>query len=286
MKQAVVTGVSTGIGRGAVSVLVKQGWHVFGSVRREADARALAVEFGDAFTPLIFDVEDNDAVLAAAELVRARLAGRTLDGLVNNAGASFAGPLLLQSVAEFRQQIEINLVGMFAVTRAFAPLLGADPSLTGDKGRIVNISSIGGRMGPPFLGAYAAAKHGVEGFSESLRRELQLVGIDVVIIGPGAVQTAIWDKAEAAPLDHLAGTIWERPARVFQDYMIKGGRVGLTSEEVGETIAAALTTPHPKARYSVMKGRFMNETLPRLLPRRTVDRIMGRQLGLAPPTTR
>jgi len=102
MKQVVVTGVSTGIGRGAVSVLVKQGWHVFGSARRQADASALVAEFGEAFTPLIFDVEDNDAILAAAELVRARLGGRTLEGLVNNAGASFAGPLLLQSVAEFR----------------------------------------------------------------------------------------------------------------------------------------------------------------------------------------
>ncbi|HLZ84962.1 MAG TPA: SDR family NAD(P)-dependent oxidoreductase [Caulobacteraceae bacterium] len=282
MKSVVVTGVSTGIGRGAASVLARKGWHVFGSVRREADARGLESELGEAFTPLFFDVEDNDAILAAAQAVRARLAGGTLVGLVNNAGASFSDPLLVQSVADFRRQIEINLVGMFAVTRAFAPLLGADPTLAGEKGRIVNISSVGGKMGPPFLGAYAAAKHGVEGFSESLRRELQLIGIDVIIVGPGAVATAIWDKAEALSLDHLAGTIWDRPARAFADYMIVNGRKGLTPEQVGEVIATALTARRPRTRYAVLRGEFMNSTLPSMLPRRMVDRMLGGRLGLAP----
>lgn len=280
MKTVVITGVSTGIGRGAAKVLAAAGWHVFGSVRREADGLALKAELGEAFTPLIFDVEDNDAILAAADLVRGRLAGRTLDGLVNNAGASFPGPLLVQSVEEFRKQIEINLVGVFAVTRAFAPLLGADPGLAGPRGRIVNISSVGGRMGPPFLGAYAAAKHGVEGFSESLRRELQLIGIEVVIVGPGAVVTAIWDKAEAAPQAHLAGTIWERPSRAFSDFMIANGRQGYTPEQVGEVILTALTAARPRVRYAVVKDKLINWTLPMLLPRRVADRVLGRRLGL------
>ncbi len=152
MKSVVVTGVSTGIGRGAATVLVQQGWQVFGSVRREADGQALQRALGAAFISLVFDVQDNEAILAAAGQVRGHLGGRTLDGLVNNAGSSFSDPLLVQSVADFRQQLEINLVGVFAVTRAFAPLLGADPALTGPKGRIVNISSVGGRMGVPFGG--------------------------------------------------------------------------------------------------------------------------------------
>ena len=280
MKSVVVTGVSTGIGRGAASVLVKQGWRVFGSVRKDADGRALRSELGDAFVPLVFDVEDNDAILAAAEGVRSHLAGQTLDGLVNNAGSSFTDPLLVQSVADFRKQIEINLVGVFAVTRAFAPLLGADPTLAGTKGRIVNISSVGDRMGVPFLGAYAAAKHGVEGFSASLRRELQLVGIDVIVVGPGSVATAIWDKAEVLPLDHLAGTIWDRPFRNFTSHMIKTGRKGLAPEQVGEVIATALTASKPKTRYAVVRGKFMNSTLPSMLPSRVVDRLVGKQLGL------
>ena len=263
-------------------MLIQKGWRVFGSVRKEADGRALRAAFGEAFIPLIFDVENHDAILTAAGTVRTRLSGRTLDGLVNNAGSSFPDPLLVQSVADFRKQIEINLVGMFAVTRAFAPLLGVDPALTGDKGRIVNISSVGGWMGPPFLGAYAAAKHGVEGFSESLRRELQLMGVDVVIVAPGSVVTAIWDKAEALPLAHVAGTIWDEPYRAFIKWMVENGRKGLTPERVGEAIITALTAAKPKTRYEVVKGRFANATLPWLLPRRTVDRLMGGRLGLSP----
>ncbi len=281
MKNVVVTGVSTGIGKGIASVMAKGGWRVFGSVRKAADAHSLQAEFGDSFVPLVFDVEDNDAIIAASAEVRERLAGRTLEGLVNNAGMALAGPLLVQSVADFRKQIEVNLVGMFAVTRAFAPLLGADPDLAGPKGRIVNISSVGGKIGPPFLGAYAAAKHGVEGFSESLRRELQLVGIDVVIIGPGSVATPTWDKAEAAPSDHVAGTVWERPFRAFRDIMIKNGRKGLGPEHIGEVVRTALTVAKPQARYAPVPGKLLNWTVPTMLPSRVVDRLIGGQLGLS-----
>jgi len=286
MKNAVVTGISTGIGRGTTAVLVKQGWHVFGSVRKEADARAAKAEFGEGFTPLIFDVSDSNAVVGAAELVRARLAGKTLDGLVNNAGSSYSDPLMIQSIEDFRMQLEINVVGMFTVTRTFAPLLGLDPSLTGPRGRIVNLSSVGGRMGFPLLGAYVTAKHAVEGFSKALRRELQMVGIDVIMIGPGPVQTAIWDKTEALPFTEVKGTIWEKPFKKFVDYLLKTGRDGLTSEAIGEIIAHALTVAKPRTRYAPVKGKFMNETLPSMLPDRVVDRLMGRQFGLLPKSPR
>lgn len=281
MKNVVVTGVSTGIGRGIASVMVQNGWRVFGSVRKDADARALQAELGEAFVPLVFDVEDDDAIIAASATVRAGLGGCTLDGLVNNAGIALSGPLLVQTVADFRKQIEVNLVGMFAVTRAFAPLLGADPVLAGPRGRIVNMSSVGGKIGPPFLGAYAAAKHGVEGFSESLRRELQLVGIDVVIIGPGSVATPIWDKAEAASSTHLAGTIWERPFRAFTEYMLKDGRKGLAPERIGEVVRTALTVAKPRARYAPVPRKLLNWTVPMTLPSRVVDRLVSGQLGLS-----
>ena len=280
MKSVVVTGVSTGIGRGTASVMIKTGWRVFGSVRKQADGQALQAELGESFVPLVFDVEDNDAVVAASAEVRTRLGGHTLDGLVNNAGISLIDPLLVQSVADFRKQIEVNLVGTFAVTRAFAPLLGAEPGLAGPKGRIVNISSVGGKMAPPFLGAYAAAKHGVEGFSDSLRRELQLVGIDVVVIEPGSVVTPIWDKAEAASSAHLAGTIWEQPVRAFTDFMMKGARKGLAPERIGEVVRTALTVAKPRARYAPVPGKLLNWTVPTKLPSRVVDRLIGAQLGL------
>lgn len=280
MKNVVVTGVSTGIGKAIASVMAKDGWRVFGSVRKRADAEALQAEFGKGFVPLIFDVEDDAAIVAASLEVREHLAGRTLEGLVNNAGMALAGPLLVQAVADFRKQVEVNLVGMFAVTRAFAQLLGVEPELAGPKGRIVNISSVGGKMGPPFLGAYAASKHGVEGFSESLRRELQMVGIDVVIIGPGSVATPTWDKAEAVPSDHLAGTIWDRPFRTFREMMIKNGRKGLPPERIGEIVRTALTVPKPRTRYTAVQGKLLNFTVPTTLPSRVVDRLIGGQVGL------
>lgn len=164
---------------------------------------------------------DDDAVVAASAAVRARLAGRTLNGLVNNAGMALSDPLLVQTVANFRKQIEVNLVGMFAVTRAFAPLLGADLALAGPKGRIVNISSVGGKIGPPFLGAYAAAKHGVEGFSESLRRELQLVG---TVAKPQARYAPVPGKL----LNWTIPTVL--PSRVV-DRLI-GGQLGLSRKPV------------------------------------------------------
>ncbi len=275
-----VTGVSTGIGKGIASVMASSGWRVLGSVRKLSDAQALQPEFGERFVPIVFDVEDNDAIIAAADKVRTQLAGRTLDGLVNNAGMSLSDPLLVQSVTDFRRQIEVSLIGVFAVTRAFAPLLGAEPLLAGPRGRIVNISSVGGKIGPPFLGAYAAAKHGVEGFSESLRRELRLVGIDVIIIGPGSVVTAIWDKAQAAPSDHLAGTIRERPFKSFQDVMIETGSKGLAPERIGEVARTALTAARPRTRYAPVPGKLLNRTMPTRLPSRLVDRLIGAQLGL------
>ena len=186
MKSIVITGVSTGIGWGAAKVAIQKGFRVFGSVRKAADAQRLSAEFGPNFTPLIFDVTDEAAVAAAARQVREALGGETLFGLVNNAGVAVAGPLLHLPIAEFRQQIEINLTGAVIVTQAFAPLLGADKDLKGPPGRIVNISSVGGRNATPFMAPYNASKFALEGLSESLRRELMLFGIEVIVVAPGA----------------------------------------------------------------------------------------------------
>src|SRR5262249_14340461 len=129
MKSIVVTGASTGIGWGCVKVLTGKGFHVFGSVRKQADADRLSKEFGDRFTPLLFDVTDEAAVAAGARAVAARLNGETLAGLVNNAGIANPGPLLHVDIASFRQQMEVNVTGQLIVTQAFAPLLGATPDV-------------------------------------------------------------------------------------------------------------------------------------------------------------
>ena len=180
----VVTGASTGIGHAITGVLLERGFTVFGTVRKQVDADRLKAELGDAFTPLRMDVTDQPAILRAADQVRESLGKAKLAGLVNNAGIAVVGPLLHQPPADFRQQLEVNLVAPMMVTQAFAKLLGSDRTREGTAGRIVNISSVGGKIGGPFLGAYAASKHGLEGMSESLRRELMLYGIDVILIEP------------------------------------------------------------------------------------------------------
>jgi NAD(P)-dependent dehydrogenase (short-subunit alcohol dehydrogenase family) len=280
MQSVVVTGVSTGIGLGITNVLVERGIHVFGSVRREADAQKLTDTFGERVTPLIFDVVDEPVVRAAADQVRFRMAGTTLLGLVNNAGIALGGPLLHQPVAEFRTQLEVNLVGPMIVTQAFAPLLGADRTLRGQPGRIVNISSVGGKIGAPFIGAYATSKHGLEGFSESLRRELMLYGIDVIIIGPGAVATAIWDKAEASDTSLYDATDYGPALRRFQKFFIEDGRRGLPPERIGVAVADALTITKPNIRYVVVPRLLNDWLLPTSLPRRLLDSIFARNLGL------
>src|SRR6478735_12174906 len=194
MKSVVVTGASTGIGHATAKLLLDKGFRVFGSVRKQADADRLKGEFGANFTPLLFDVTDEAAVLAAARQVREALAGDTLAGLVNNAGIAVAGPVLELSVDDFRRQMDINVIGPVIATQAFGPLLGADPSLKGPKGRIVMISSVAGKNGNPLLAPYCTSKHAIEGLSEGLRRELML--FDVIIVAPGAVKTPIWSKAE------------------------------------------------------------------------------------------
>ena len=229
MRSVVITGTSTGIGWGAAKVLIANGFRVFGSVRKRADADRLKAEFGQSYVPLLFDVTDAGAVKEAAAEVRAALAGETLAGLVNNAGVAVAGPLLELPVEEFRRQIEINLVGVVIVTQAFAPLLGTDRGLKGNPGRIVNISSVGGRIGNPFLAPYVASKFALEGLSESLRRELLPFGIDVIVIAPGAVATPIWAKAEQVDVSPYRNTPLRRAAGPPAQLHADAGQAGLAA---------------------------------------------------------
>ncbi len=279
MQSIVITGVSTGIGWGTAKVLIQKGFCVFGSVRKHEDAERLSKEFGENFIPLIFDVTNEAAVQVAAQKVREQLKGEKLFGLVNNAGIAIPAALIHQPTDDFRHQLEVNLVSVLIVTKAFVPLLGSDRSLHGRPGRIVNISSVGGKIGAPFLGAYVASKHGLEGFSESLRRELMLYGIDVIIVGPGSIATPIWDKGEQADLSAYAETDYLEAAQRMMKYMVSGGKRGYPPEKVGEVVLEALTTPRPRVRYSVVPGSAINRIVQMLLPKRVVDNIMAKNLG-------
>lgn len=281
MRSVVVTGSSTGIGWGTAKVLLREGFHVFGSVRKVADAERLAAEFGPRFTPLIFDVTDAEAVKAAAAKVRTTLAGDRLAGLVNNAGVAIAGPLLLLPVEAFRRQIEINVTGLVIVTQAFAPLLGTDPTLKGPAGRVVNIGSVGGRIGNPFLAPYNASKFALEGLSESLRREMLLFGIDVIVVAPGAVATPIWSKAELVDTASYRDTPYVAALDGVQKYMLTLNDKGLPPEKIGKAVFRALTVAKPKVHYTVSPTPTQH-WLGRNLPKRFLDRMIGKRLGLLP----
>jgi NAD(P)-dependent dehydrogenase (short-subunit alcohol dehydrogenase family) len=279
MKSVVVTGSSTGIGWGCAKVLLAKGFRVFGSVRKQADADRLTKDFGDNFVPLLFDVTDAAAVERSAQQVSAALGHETLAGLVNNAGIAVAGPLLYLDVDEFRQQLDVNLTGQLIVTQAFAPLLGVDPSRHGDKGRIVNITSVGGRNANPFMGPYNASKFGFEGFSESLRRELMLFGIDVIVVAPGAVATPIWDKADQIDTARYDNTSYASAMATVKKFMLDLGRKGFPPETIGETVWKALTLKNPKVHYTVSPNG-LQDFITGNLPKRVVDNIIAGRLGL------
>lgn len=277
----VVTGASTGIGWAVAQVLTQRGFHVFGSVRKAADAGRLTAAFGPAVTPLMFDVTDEAAVRAAAGQVETALDGRPLAGLVNNAGIAVAGPLLHLPIDEWRRQLEVNLTGVVIATQAFAPLVGARKPVAGPPGRIVNIGSVGGRNANPFMAPYCTSKFGLEGLSESLRRELLPFGVDVVVIAPGAVATPIWDKADETDTSAYADTVYGPALERLRAYMLSIGKSGLPAERIGEAVHTALTVARPKVRYTITP-QPMQMLMADLLPKRTLDRIVGKRLGLLP----
>ena len=280
MKTVVITGASTGIGRSAAEYLAEQGWRVFAGVRKEADGVPLKAAHEN-IVPILLDVTKQEQVDVAVETVSATLDGRKLDGLVNNAGIALMGPLALQPLDEFEAHFQVNTFGLLRATQAFAPLLGMDESRSGPSGRIINITSVGGRLASPFLGAYTATKHAVESMTDSLRRELVIYGIDAIAIGPGSVKTPIWDKAEDKNADTpYANTAWAGPIAKFSETMLAGGRDGLEPEAVSKIIETALTAKKPKARYAPVPNKLTNFTLPMLLPKRVVDGFFWKKFGL------
>ena len=283
MKSVVITGASTGIGWATAKLLLDKGFRVFGSVRKQGDADRLKGELGANFTPLLFDVTDEPAVLAAAREVRAALGGETLAGLVNNAGIAVPGPVLELSADEFRRQMDVNVIGPIISTQAFGPLLGVDASLKGPKGRIVMISSVAGKNGNPLTPAYAASKHAIEGLSESLRRELMLFGIDVIIVAPGPVKTPIWGKGQQdVDMSRYKNSPYLPALQKVTAYMQHLDSIGLPPEKIAEVVHDALTLPNPKVRYQVAPDP-MRHLMTAFLPKRMVDRIIAKRIGLLPP---
>jgi NAD(P)-dependent dehydrogenase (short-subunit alcohol dehydrogenase family) len=284
MKTVVITGASSGIGAAAAHSLVQKGYRVFGSVRGAEDAQRLQGQLGQRFAPLLFDVTDHEAITRAAGKVRKALAGEILAGLVNSAGLCLFGPLMHVPLKEFQEQMAVNVIGLLDVTQTFLPLLGATPGTAGNSGRsggrIINISSVSGKTAYPFMAAYAASKHAVEGMSDGLRRELMLYGIDVILIEPGVVRTSMVDKV-AAQIDRYGHTDYGPIIEAMKaDVLSSTRRAALPVERVTALISKALEHPRPRTRYPVPLSWLIGWFFPRRLPARVFDRLVAKRLGI------
>ena len=273
----VITGASTGIGEATTEHLRSLGFDVFAGVRKDEDADQARSKGAKAVK---LDVTDPASIESARDEVEAALDGGRLAGLVNNAGVAISGPIEFISPDELTRQLDINVVGQVRVTQAFMRLLRRD------RGRVVNISSIGGRIALPLVGPYAASKFALEAVSDSLRREVRSQGIEVVVVEPGAIKTPIWGKGNAAADAMLA----DAPPEAEQLYgnMIQALRAetvkieetsGLPPEEVARVVGEALTARKPKTRYLVGRDAKIRAAMAKRLPDRVMDSLIGRALS-------
>ncbi|MFK5956815.1 MAG: SDR family oxidoreductase [Planctomycetota bacterium] len=282
-RNILITGASTGIGYTIALDLAKHGYQVFGSVRKQEDADALTAATPPGAKPiqtLLLDVTDEASVWAAAEELQRRLGDAGLDGLINNAGIAIAAPLEYIPIEDFQLQMDINLTGLLRTTQAFLPLVKKT------RGRVVNISSIAGRLAFPLAGPYHASKHAVEGLSDVLRLELRRYGIEVVVVQPGAINTPIWATA-----GKKAAEIGEKlSAKALKDYGKLIHQVGKASAKAGEegddpqrcadVVRTALEAKRPRTRYIVGHNAKIGMFLRRILSDRRMDKIVGKGLDL------
>jgi NAD(P)-dependent dehydrogenase (short-subunit alcohol dehydrogenase family) len=274
----VVTGASTGIGNACALHLDRLGFRVFAGVRRDQDAERLRSQASERLTPVKIDVTDFDSIGQTAEYVTAALGGEPLSGLVNNAGIAVSGPVEYLPIEEVRKQLEVNFIGQVAVTQAFLPLLRRS------RGRIVNIGSVGGEVALPFLSPYAASKHAIEGFSDSLRREVEPLGVHVSVVRPGAIQSSIWERGNAAA-DEVLANVPPEALEVYGD-AVRGARAAanqraqeaMPAQEVADVVEHALMADKPKTRYVVGRTGKVMVALERWLPDRVFDRLVARAM--------
>jgi NAD(P)-dependent dehydrogenase (short-subunit alcohol dehydrogenase family) len=277
VRSVLVTGASTGIGRATALRLDSSGWQVFAGVRDPAAAESLRSEASTRLTPVFLDVTEPEQIAAAAELVEGESEGG-LDGLVNNAGVAIPGPLETIPLDDFRRQLEVNLFAYVAVTQALLP------QIRRAEGRIVFISSIGGRIAFPFGGPYHASKFATEAVGDVFRQELRPWGMKVAIVEPGSIDTPIWERgqlegeeieAKSPQTNLLYGTAIEKFRKVIEDTAERG----IPPEKVAKAISHALESSRPKSRYLVGLDAKVQARLKPLIPTPLFDWIVARQLN-------
>ena len=277
---AVVTGASTGIGRATALHLDRLGFKVFAGVRKAADAESLRAAGSERLEPLTIDVADEASIWAAAQELTERVGESGLAALVNNAGIGVGGPVELLSLEDLRRQLEVNLVAQIGVTQAFLP------QIRRATGRIVNMTSVGGRIANPFLGPYHASKWGLEALTDSLRKELRPWGIHVVAVEPGSIDTEIWRKG-TEQAEELAAGLPEEGHRLYDDKIPKmlamARRLAshaIPTDRVAKVVERALTARRPRARYVVGADARALIAAHAVLPARAVDALESRAMGI------
>jgi len=280
MNSVLVTGTSSGIGRACALMLARKGFHVFAGVRNRADGHALRSAAQGSLTPVHIDVTDSASIHAMAEQVAVAVGGEGLHGLVNNAGTTLPYPIEYLPLDGFRRQLEVNLVGPLAVTQALLPLLRRA------SGRVVNITSAAGKAGVPLMAPYVAAKHGLEGLSDVMRLEFRQLGIDVAVIEPGFVGTAMGGKLQRdtnATIDALPPDGRKRygaALATIAESINKHATTGSRPDIVAASVLHALTSTRPRTRYPAGEGAKRMLFMRRILPDRRFDRIILRAGGL------
>jgi NAD(P)-dependent dehydrogenase (short-subunit alcohol dehydrogenase family) len=278
MKSVLITGASTGIGEACALFLARHGWRVFAGVRKPKDARRLA-KLHKHITAVRVDVTKPQEIAAAITAVRKKVGKRGLQGLVNNAGVAVAGPMEFLDLKELRQQHEVNFLGQVAMTQAALPLLRAG------KGRVVNISSISGRVTSPFLVPYSSSKFALEAFTDGLRRELSPWKLHVASVEPGPIATPIWDKAlkEAettrSKLPRQAEALYGPSMQNMLKRAEASAKRGVPPEAVAKAVHHALDARWPRTRYPVGRGVGFAIWALRWLPDRVADWLLTRSAG-------
>ena len=272
-----VTGASSGIGRDTALALARAGHHVIAGARRMPALEALAAQaLPGRITPIQLDVDDPASIAAAIEMVEQLTAGRGLDALVNNAGFATAGALADLSDRDLRAQFETNVFGLMSLTRAVLPAMLARGS-----GRIVNISSVSGRIPAPLLGAYHATKYALEALSDALRMEVSAFGVQVVVVEPGTIRTefasrTLSEAAGARTQGSRYASVYARTAQLEATF----DRMAGGTAPVVRAIERALFARRPHARYVAPRRFLAAIAIVRLLPTCWLDFGMSRAFGL------
>jgi NAD(P)-dependent dehydrogenase (short-subunit alcohol dehydrogenase family) len=272
---AVVTGASTGMGAATARELARRGFHVLAGVRRDRDADAIR---RPGIEPLIIDITNPDHIRALATRVHGDPQGRAVRALVNNAAIQANVPIEAFAIDEWRRMFEVNLFGHIAVTQALLP------ALIRSKGRVVNISSVGGKIAMATYGPYAATKFALEAASDSLRREMAPFGVGVVVVEPGAVRTEMLGRAIATGHELVSAMTPEQRWRygglvqAVNSQAVSSTESGLPADAAAKVIAKAVTARKPRTRYTIGRDAALLTRLTRILPDRTLDRVLAAAL--------